>query len=134
MSRLPEKSPVTCHVLDSSLGKPAAGVRLALYEHVSAGPIGSPVLFATGRTDADGRCMQLWPAATEERGVKVEGAKLVAGGQYNMMFWVKEYFQETGRKCFYPVVEITFEVENPDEHYHIPLLISPYSYTTYRGS
>jgi len=53
---------------------------------------------------------------------------------YKVIFKTKEYFEGTGRKCFYPWVEITFEVSNPDEHYHIPLLISPYSFTTYRGS
>lgn len=51
-----------------------------------------------------------------------------------MVFKTKDYFVSSERKCFYPWVEIIFEIENPKEHYHIPLLISPYSYTTYRGS
>ncbi|KAI0094314.1 hypothetical protein BDY19DRAFT_901530 [Irpex rosettiformis] len=133
MPTIPEKSPVTCHVLDSSIGKPAAGVKVGLYEFISSETTTAPVLLASGLTNTDGRCMQLWPEAAEDA-VKIESAKLVAGRQYKMIFWVKEYFQETERKCFYPVVEIIFEVENPTEHYHIPLLISPYSYTTYRGS
>ncbi|KAI0347715.1 transthyretin [Trametopsis cervina] len=133
MSQLPAKSPVTCHVLDSSIGKPAAGVKVALYVFVSSETNVAPVLVAAGLTDGDGRCMQLWSDAAEDA-VKLASSKLVANRQYKMMFWVKEYFQQTGRKCFYPVVEINFEVENPAEHYHIPLLISPYSYTTYRGS
>lgn len=102
-------------------------------------------------TDSDGRCMQLWPKATEGK-TKEELAKpLKAGTLYKVFFKTKEYFESTGRKCFYPWVEvgirgdeeqrseltykqITFEVEDPNQHYHIPLLISPYSYTTYRGS
>jgi len=59
---------------------------------------------------------------------------LKAGGLYKIVFKTKEYFERTGRKSFYPWVEITFEIINPEEHYHIPLLISPYSFTTYRGS
>ncbi|KAI0782341.1 transthyretin [Irpex lacteus] len=133
MPHIPEKSRVTCHVLDSSIGKPAAGVKVGLYEFVSSDTAASPVLIAAGLTNADGRCMQLWPDAAEDA-VKIESFKLVAGRQYKMIFWVKEYFQRMERKSFYPVVEVNFEVENPTEHYHIPLLISPYSYTTYRGS
>ncbi|KAJ8488126.1 hypothetical protein ONZ51_g3736 [Trametes cubensis] len=84
-------------------------------------------------TDYDGRCMQLYPEAAP--GQKREDLiKLQAGRLYKVVFKTKDYFESTGRKCFYPWVEITFEVPNPAEHYHIPLLISPYSYTTYRGS
>ena len=57
-------------------------------------------------TNADGRCMQLWPEAVGDA-EKIEKSKLLAGSQYKMVFWVKEYFQQTGRKCFYPVVEVS---------------------------
>ncbi|EPT01600.1 hypothetical protein FOMPIDRAFT_1029819 [Fomitopsis schrenkii] len=129
------KSPITCHVLDSSLGKPAAGVRVRLQVY---NPVGEATAafepLIEGETDSDGRCMQLWPKATEGK-TKEELAKpLKAGTLYKVFFKTKEYFESTGRKCFYPWVEITFEVEDPNQHYHIPLLISPYSYTTYRGS
>jgi len=128
------KSPITCHILDSSLGKPAAGVQVRVQEyHTIAKTAGMFDSLAEGQTDSDGRCMQLWPEATDEQSAK-EHAKLKPGTLYKVVFKTKDYFESTGRKCFYPWVEITFEVSNPDEHYHIPLLISPYSFTTYRGS
>ncbi|KAI0363741.1 transthyretin [Pilatotrama ljubarskyi] len=128
------KSPVTCHVLDSSIGKPAAGVPVQLQQLRSTdGPASTFDILAEGVTDYDGRCMQLYPEAAP--GQKREDLiKLQAGRLYKVVFKTKDYFESTGRKCFYPWVEITFEVANPAEHYHIPLLISPYSYTTYRGS
>ncbi|KAI0673697.1 transthyretin [Trametes maxima] len=128
------KSPVTCHVLDSSIGKPAAGVPVQLQQLRSAdGPASAFETLAEGVTDYDGRCMQLYPEAGP--GQKREDLiKLQAGRLYKVVFKTKDYFESTGRKVFYPWVEITFEVANPTEHHHIPLLISPYSYTTYRGS
>ncbi|CCL98080.1 uncharacterized protein FIBRA_00074 [Fibroporia radiculosa] len=147
------KSPITCHgmlhllleglalyeteltsVLDSSLGKPAAGILVRVQVHhafANNTEIFDPL--AEGVTDADGRCMQLWPQPGAGQS-KEELAKLKTGTLYKVVFKTKDYFEHTGRQCFYPWVEITFEVSNPDEHYHIPLLISPYSYTTYRGS
>ncbi|KZT74938.1 transthyretin [Daedalea quercina L-15889] len=132
------KSPITCHVLDSSLGKPAAGIRVRLQEyHLIAEAAAALEPLVEGETDSDGRCMQLWPKATDNQ-TKEELARLKAGTVYKIFFKTKEYFESTGRKSLYPWVEtciqITFEVEDPDQHYHIPLLISPYSYTTYRGS
>jgi len=66
--------------------------------------------------------------------VKQEKTDLVGGQWYKIIFETKEYFDRTNQKTLYPCVEIQFIIENPEEHYHIPLLISPYSYTTYRGS
>ncbi|RDB28420.1 5-hydroxyisourate hydrolase [Hypsizygus marmoreus] len=128
------KSPVTCHVLDSSTGKPASGVQIRLQqlEISDSGPdIFHPL--AKGSTNSDGRCLDLLPPAGsgEER---TEKTALVAGQIYKIVFKTKEYFESTNRTSFYPWVEITFTIEDPNEHYHIPLLISPYSFTTYRGS
>ncbi|CUA69675.1 5-hydroxyisourate hydrolase [Rhizoctonia solani] len=115
----PTKSPVTCHVLDSTLGKPAANVKVRL-EAME----GSTFLtLASGQTDSDGRCTTLLPA--EPR---------LNAGIYKMIFNTGEYFEKDKRDTFYPVVEIIFHLAKPDEHYHIPLLLSPWSYTTYRGS
>ncbi|KAK1922457.1 hypothetical protein DB88DRAFT_441394 [Papiliotrema laurentii] len=120
------KSPITCHVLDASLGRPAAGVDVslelvALTEGVVADTT-SRVL-AKGQTDNDGRCTTLLsPDAHPQPGV------------YKMVFHSGPYFEANGQSCFYPIVEITFNYSHPDQHYHIPLLISPFSYTTYRGS
>jgi len=129
------KSPITCHVLDSSTGKPAEGVLIRLQQlEISSGD--GPDIFyplAKGTTNADGRCLDLLPPVGSELALK-EKTSLVAGQTYKIVFKTKEYFESTNRRTFYPWVEITFVIENPEEHYHIPLLISPYSFTTYRGS
>ncbi|KAF4623064.1 hypothetical protein D9613_002232 [Agrocybe pediades] len=130
------KSPITCHVLDSSTGKPAENVFIRLQILEKAKVEGEPDIFhplAKGYTNADGRCLDLLPPAGSEL-AKKEKTDLVAGQTYKVVFKTKEYFEKTNRKSFYPWVEISFVIENPDEHYHIPLLISPYSFTTYRGS
>ncbi|CAK5280285.1 unnamed protein product [Mycena citricolor] len=125
------KSPITCHVLDSSLGKPAEGVRVRLMfygaaaEEATTGATSGVVSLGSGQTNSDGRCIDLLPARE---------VQALSAGIYKIVFETKDYFTGTERKCFYPFVEITFEVETPEQHYHIPLLISPYSYTTYRGS
>ncbi|ETS62992.1 hypothetical protein PaG_02762 [Moesziomyces aphidis] len=120
------KSPITCHVLDSTLGKPAAGVRVQL-EALS--PLNSQFhILATGETNSDGRCPDL---LTGHNAKDV----LVPKGVYKMIFYTGEYFEKASRATFYPHVEIFFQLtESPDPHYHIPLLLSPFSYTTYRGS
>ncbi|KAF8514744.1 hypothetical protein JB92DRAFT_3082947 [Gautieria morchelliformis] len=124
MSSSPSRSPITSHVLDSSLGKPAKEVRVVLQIGVSdkSGNIEFHDL-TSGSTDNDGRCSNL-----------LEPGSVVAAGIYKVIFKTQEYFEETKRDCFYPFVEISFHLSEPNEHYHIPLLISPYSYTTYRGS
>ncbi|KAF7303240.1 Hydroxyisourate hydrolase [Mycena kentingensis (nom. inval.)] len=114
------KSPITCHVLDSSIGKPAAGVTIQLKRMNADGE--SFASLAAGETNTDGRCTDLLPPQP------------LPAGTYKIVFRPKEYFAATDRKCFYPLVEIAFDLDNPEEHYHIPLLISPFSYTTYRGS
>ncbi|KAF9459822.1 hypothetical protein BDZ94DRAFT_1291439 [Collybia nuda] len=129
------KSPITCHVLDSSTGKPAEGVVVRLQE-LELSKNGGPDIFhplAKGVTNSDGRCLDLLPPAGSDEARK-EHTDLISGKTYKIVFKTKEYFESTGRKSFYPWVEITFEIENPGDHYHIPLLISPYSFTTYRGS
>ncbi|EIN13929.1 transthyretin [Punctularia strigosozonata HHB-11173 SS5] len=130
------KSAITCHVLDASTGKPASGVQVRVQEHhrVQDGmSLFEPL--AEGTTDTDGRCMNLLPAST---GINTADGNnkfsLKPDTLYKVVFHTREYFERDGRRCFYPWVEITFNVGQTDEHYHIPLLISPYSYTTYRGS
>ncbi|KAG2368871.1 transthyretin [Suillus spraguei] len=145
------KGPITCHVLDVSLGRPAEGVEVSIqtyhkgqrnvdiFNPFAHGYVGHLEYPLTGRpshfcsaTDADGRCLNLLPPRGSDEARLQD--KQVGAGTYKIVFKTKEYFEKTGRKCFYPWVEITFEIENPEEHYHIPLLISPYSFTTYRGS
>lgn len=112
------RSPITTHVLDVSLGKPARGVPLRL-ERLESGAF---LQLAHGETDADGRCSQLLAPGT------------LAAGTYRLRFDLDPYFALDGRRSFYPHVEIVFVVERTDEHYHVPLLLSPFGYSTYRGS
>jgi 5-hydroxyisourate hydrolase len=111
---------ITTHVLDTSLGKPAANVGVLLEQldqYGAAHPVGQ------ARTDADGRAREIVPKGTE-----------LAPARYRLTFDVGAYFLETKRESFYPTVSITFEVRDATQHYHVPLLVSPYGYSTYRGS
>ncbi|KAK7058397.1 hypothetical protein VNI00_002031 [Paramarasmius palmivorus] len=123
------KSPITCHVLDTSIGKPAEGIAIQLQQFEPAKVEGDPDLFtpfAKGVTNSDGRCLDLL--------LPDEAKEMLRPGLYKIIFRTKEYFDRTNRESFYPWVEVTFDLKNPNEHYHIPLLISPFSFTTYRGS
>ncbi|KAA1087759.1 hypothetical protein PGT21_036381 [Puccinia graminis f. sp. tritici] len=113
------KSPITSHVLDATSGKPGddMGIRL---DRLTANGF---VLIANGTTDADGRCNTLLPANSRPE-----------IGIYKVTFFSNEFYQKRGIVSFYPFVEITFEIKDPAEHYHIPLLLSPYAFSTYRGS
>lgn len=107
-------SHVTTHVLDAALGQPAPGIPVAL-----TGPEGT--IIALGETDADGRVSELGPA-------------ILPSGEYRIEFQTGAYFASSARATFYPRVTIEFIVGEPDEHYHVPLLLSPFAYSTYRGS
>jgi 5-hydroxyisourate hydrolase len=104
---------ISTHVLDAALGGPAVGVSVRL-----VGPDGST---HTATTDADGRVGALL------RGVP-------APGVYRATFDTAAYFEATGQQGFHPEVVIAFTVHAGREHYHVPLLLSPFAYTTYRGS
>ncbi|KAF8323744.1 Hydroxyisourate hydrolase [Clavulina sp. PMI_390] len=116
-----KKSPITCHVLDSTLGQPGKeiGVFVERYEFAAA----KYNMLGEGSTDQDGRCTTLLDPSTP-----------LAPGLYKITFKTGDYFVAQNRESFYPIVEITFHVAKADDHYHIPLLLSPWSYTTYRGS
>ncbi len=110
---------LSTHVLDTARGRPASGVAIALERRTAAGwqPAGD------GTTNEDGRVKSLLP----------EGEALTAG-QYRVTFAVAEYFARLGQPSFFPSVTIDFTVTAPDEHHHVPLLLSPFGYSTYRGS
>jgi 5-hydroxyisourate hydrolase len=112
-------SHITTHVLDLSQGRPAANVAVILEVQ---SPGGNWAEAARGATDADGR-LRDWIAA-----------KTLPAGTYRLKFDTRAYF--AGRKItgLYPEVVIVFEVRDAQEHYHIPLLLSPFGYSTYRGS
>ncbi len=111
------KSPITTHVLDTANGHPASGIRVILEIEEAGGW----KKLASGKTNADGRITDWLPAGQP-----------VKTGKYRVTFKVSDYFDEG--EDFYSDIQILFHLNNPDEHYHIPLLLSPYGYTTYRGS
>lgn len=111
-------SPITTHVLDTASGKPAKNVPLTLERQDG----GDWRQLATGVTDDDGRNRQL-----------LDGQALTPG-VYRLTFDTAAYFAATGTQGFYPSVPVIFEIREPDAHYHVPLLVSPWSYSTYRGS
>jgi len=113
-------SPITTHVLDTTRGRPAAGVSVGLAYREPSGAWRS---LAQGQTDAEGRVSALLP----------DGERLEVG-LYRLTFEVAAYFQALGVDAFYPHITICFRITASAQHYHVPLLLSPYGYTTYRGS
>lgn len=112
-------SHITTHVLDVSLGRPAANVSLILE---AQSPSGNWTEAARGATDADGRLRE-WAKA-----------KTLPAGTYRLTFDTRAYFAGRKVSSLYPQIVIVFEVRDAEEHYHIPLLLSPFGYSTYRGS
>ncbi len=110
---------ISTHILDTTRGRPAAGVEVTLEREEG----GAWVAVGRGATDGDGRVKALLPA----------GEAPVAG-TYRIAFAVEAYFVGRGVEAFYPSVQITFRVRAADEHYHVPLLLNPFGYSTYRGS
>ncbi|MBV9195949.1 MAG: hydroxyisourate hydrolase [Solirubrobacterales bacterium] len=108
---------VTTHVLDAARGRPAAGVPVVLERRTG----GDWQRLAEGLTDHDGRCRDLTPGS-------------LGAGVHRLLFDTGAYFSAAGQRTFYPEVAVTFDVGDVDQHYHVPLLLSPFSYTTYRGS
>jgi len=115
---------LSTHVLDATTGRPAAGVRVRLERTASDGGADAGwVPAGGGQTDADGRLRLV-----------LDGAADFDPGVYRITFGTGAYFTARGLASFYPEVTITFEMTARDEHYHVPLLLSPYAYSTYRGS
>lgn len=110
-------SQITTHILDTSKGKPAEGVTIILY----SGNNNAWKEIARGVTNSDGRITDL---------LKKD---LLPHGSYKMLFETKDYFDKSQAATFYPYVEIVFEIDS-NEHYHIPLLLNPFGYSTYKGS
>ncbi len=113
-------SKITTHVLDTVLGKPAGGVAVRLERHeIDRRKTGRWAPVSASETDTDGRCRDLTQNA--------------AAGTYRLTFETGEYLKRNGRASLYPEVYITFTCDGKG-HYHLPLLLSDNSYTTYRGS
>ena len=112
-------SGITSHVLDTSLGRPASGIKVVLEQTGNSGDDWSVV--GEGTTNEDGRVPGLTGDAIE-------------AGHYRINFLVADYFSENKIEAFYPVVRIEFVVGIAEQHYHVPLLLNPFGYSTYRGS
>jgi 5-hydroxyisourate hydrolase len=112
---------LTTHVLDIANGRPGAAIRIELYRP------GRSEVIASAVTNADGRC----------ENPLLENQDFVAG-EYELVFHAGEYFnslgQEDGEHRFLDLVVIRFGINEKDQHYHVPLLLSPFGYSTYRGS
>lgn len=111
-------SQLTTHILDTTLGKPAQGVTIILYAQQN----NNWKEVARGITNADGRITDLLDKQTT-----------LQPGIYKLLFETKSYFDNLSVTSFYPYVEIVFNITNA-EHYHVPLLLNPFGYSTYRGS
>ena len=113
------RSPITTHVLDTAKGCPAAGVRIELFAVVQ----NQRSKLGEGTTDTDGRVAAGLIESDQFR-----------PGVYQLRFAVEDYFASAGVDSFFAEVSITFKVTADQTHYHVPLLLSPFGYTTYRGS
>jgi 5-hydroxyisourate hydrolase len=113
-------SGITTHILDTSMGKPSAGIPVILERktHTSGWQV-----VGEGISDIDGRAKDLLPAT-----------EAFLPGHYRLSFDTAAYFAMRGIECFFPMVTVGFVVKNAQQHYHVPLLLSPFGYSTYRGS
>lgn len=113
-------SSITTHILDLSTGKPATDVMILLEQKDPA--LGWQKI-GDGLTNADGRHSGLVPANVR-----------FTPGHYRLVFETGAYFAARGVECFYPQVTVAFTVRDISQHFHVPLLLSPFGYSTYRGS
>jgi 5-hydroxyisourate hydrolase len=111
---------ISTHVLDTARGTPAVGVFVVLERLDDEG---LPIAVGKGTTDANGRVSDLLTSGGE-----------LDAGVYRLRFATRDYFDASERETFFPEVAITFRVTRGPQHYHVPLLISPFGFTTYRGS
>ena len=112
-------SQITTHVLETSLGEPATGLRVTLARQAGDGwdELGA------GATDDNGRVSDL-----------LSPGDTLPAGRCKLTFDTGDYYAAANRPCFYPRVEILFSIAGDGQHYHVPLLLSPFGYSTYRGS
>lgn len=112
-------NPLSVHVLNLENGLPSPGVEVTLEKHQGA----DWQLLAQGTTNEQGRITELFPSQQP-----------FEAGEYRVVFKTGAYFKQAGRETFFPQIPVIFQVKQTDQHYHIPLLLSPYGFSTYRGS
>ena len=117
-------SGISCHVLDTALGRPAAGIDVRLERLAVGSPDDAASWLTLGRaqTNADGRAS----------GLEASGAREL--GRHRLTFETEAYFVRTGQPIFYPRAQVEFIIASASDKYHVPLLLSPFGYSTYRGS
>ena len=112
-------SQITTHILDTSLGRPAVGINVYLY--VSSEDQWRQI--GAGKTNTDGRVGKLTDQQTP-----------LDAGSYKLKFEIDDYYRNREINAFYPYIEIVFQISGDGQHYHVPLLLNPFGYSTYRGS
>lgn len=110
---------ITSHILDTSLGKPANGVLITLLQQQGE----DWYMMGSANTDTDGRVGDFTGPADK-----------LPGGIYKLTFYLSEYYERQQQTSFYPYVEVAFEIAGDGQHYHVPLLLNPFGFSTYRGS
>jgi 5-hydroxyisourate hydrolase len=112
-------NPLSVHVLNLVTGTPSAGINVTLERHEGS----TWQSLAQGTTNEQGRIAELFPAGSA-----------LTKGEYRVVFKTGDYYKHAGQESFFPEIPVIFEVKQTDQHYHIPLLLSPYGFSTYRGS
>ncbi|MCD2517010.1 hydroxyisourate hydrolase [Massilia sp. G4R7] len=112
-------NPLSVHVLDQQSGQPGAGIQVTLEQRKGT----EWMQLASGVTNEQGRIPALYP-----------DGKAMAAGDYRIVFRTGEHFARKGQPSFFPRIPVEFTVDAPAQHYHIPLLLSPFGYSTYRGN
>lgn len=110
---------ITSHILDTSRGSPASDVLITLMQQQQD----DWLMLGTGSTNTDGRVADF----TGEMDA-------LPAGIYKLTFYLADYYKALSQQCFYPYVDVIFEIEGDGQHYHVPLLLNPFGYSTYRGS
>lgn len=110
---------ITSHILDTSRGSPAEGVLTILMQQQND----DWLMLGSASTDADGRIADFTGSIDQ-----------LPGGIYKLTFYMSGYYENLQQSCFYPYIEVVFEISGDGQHYHVPLLVNPFGYSTYRGS
>ncbi|XP_011315193.1 probable 5-hydroxyisourate hydrolase ZK697.8 [Fopius arisanus] len=114
------KPHISTHILDTSLGNPVPDVSIKLYKYYKT----TWSFISESKTLSNGRCEDLLQVANET----------LTADRYKLVFEVKKYFDSTNTNSLYPEIDVIIEIKNADQNYHLPLLLNPYGYSTYRGS